>query len=712
MTEGTQDFPAALDRGSILIVDDLPAQLLVLQTILADLGQDLVLARSGREALREVLRREFAVILLDVNMPDIDGFETAALIRSYKRSAHTPIIFVTAYADEMQTVRGYSLGAVDYILTPVVPDILRTKVKVFVELHSMQRQLRRQSNERIALAAAEAARVAAEKNIARSNFLSNASRVLSASLDIEIGRRRLLELVVPQFAVSAALLLRSGDLGDVSVSCCELQAEQRVFSECALEHLPSSTREALSAAVRDRAAVPDAATTAAGSRSIALPLTIGERSLGALWVRLTARGEDEALLQELASHAALAFENARLYQSLQVEVAERQQAQALLQDANQRKDEFLAMLSHELRNPLAPIRNAAEVIRLSAPRDSKIGWATDVTERQVDHLTRLIDELLDVSRISQGKIVLQTRPLDLLEVIAQSVETIRSIIDARRHQLTMSLPQGPLCLRGDFARLSQVVSNLLHNAAKYTDEGGKIHLSVTVDNGEATVAVRDNGIGIEPGLLAKVFDLFEQGDRSLDRSQGGLGVGLTLAQRLVQLHNGRIDAISAGAGLGSEFRVVLPCLTEVKPVKASEDRVDAAASESGFCRVLVVDDNLDAAQTITVFLELAGHEVKAVTDGIQALACAAESRPDVLVLDIGLPGIDGFQLARRLRDAEQTKNALLIGVTGYGQESDRQRAVEAGFDHYLVKPASPSDLARLIADWRVSAGRNSLAVAN
>jgi CheY-like chemotaxis protein len=232
-----------------------------------------------------------------------------------------------------------------------------------------------------------------------------------------------------------------------------------------------------------------------------------------------------------------------------------------------------------------------------------------------------------------------------------------------------------------------------------------------VDNGEATIAVTDNGIGIEPDLLPKVFDLFEQGNRSLDRSQGGLGVGLTLAQRLVELHNGRIEARSTGAGRGSEFRVILPCLTEVQPAATRPQAIDTAGAKPTGCKVLVVDDNHDAAQTVAAFLELAGHGVRAVTDGAQALACVADFGPNVVVLDIGLPGIDGFQLARRLRETAETKGALLIAVTGYGQESDRQRAVDAGFDHYLVKPASPSELSQLIADWRAAAAaRAALAV--
>ena len=707
VTTALVDEDATAERGSILIVDDLPAQRLVLETILADLGQQLVFASSGSQALREVLRQEFAVILLDVNMPDIDGFETATLIRRYKRSAHTPIIFVTAYADEMQTARGYSLGAVDYILTPVVPDVLRSKVKVFVDLHNMQRQLRRQSNERIALAAAEAAQAAAEQNTRRSTFLSRASRVLSASLDVEVGKRSLLELVVPEITQGAALVLRAADL-QLEVTRCEVDsAGRRLLSTCGLDELAPAIRNALSFELADAessAEYPQPREDAGlDPSSFVVPLITGERSVGAMWVKLNDVPENKTLMNELATRAAMAFENARLYQILQTEVGERQQAEALLQDANQRKDEFLAMLSHELRNPLAPIRNAVEVIRRIAPPDPKLGWATDVTERQVDHLTRLIDDLLDVARISQGKIVLQTQPVDLLQVVSQSVETVRPFIESRRHLLTQTLPSGPVMLRGDFARLSQVVSNLLHNAAKYTDDGGAIHVSVSVDETATTIAVRDNGIGIEPDLLSKVFDLFEQGERSLDRSQGGLGVGLTLAQRLVHLHHGRIEVASAGAGRGSEFRVLLPCLTEVNHVIKGEDRAAALERTKANCRVLVVDDNLDAAQTVAVLLELAGHEVKAVGDGMQALSCAPVYAPEVIVLDIGLPVIDGYELAQKLRKTDQTRGSLIIALTGYGQHSDRERAMQAGFDRYLIKPADPEELTRMIADWRAHA---------
>jgi signal transduction histidine kinase len=718
LTQRISDYSEdAASRSSILVVDDLPEQLLVLETILMDLGQELVFARSGGEALREVLKREFAVILLDVNMPDIDGFETAELIRKYKRSAHTPIIFVTAYADEMQTAHGYSLGAVDYILAPVIPEVLRSKVKAFVDLNVMQRQLRRQADERVALASAEAARKAAEQITARSSFLSNASRVLSASLDIEIGKRKFLELTVPAIADTATLVLRNDDDSWDRALCCATDGGTALygFSESGFEDLPLVTRDAFSRALttgikvalgRNGGAHSHATSDselAPMTQAVIVPLMIAERSLGAMLVHLKDPRDSETILDELANRAAIAFENARLYRSLQTEIIERQQAETMLQETNQRKDEFLAMLSHELRNPLAPIRNAVEVIRMIASPDPKLAWATDVTERQVNHMTRLIEELLDVARISQGKIILQPEAIDLLQVAAHSVETVRPFIDSRRHTLTQEIPEGPVWLRGDFARLAQVISNLLNNAAKYTHEGGAIHLRISVEDGQAVVTVRDNGVGIEPGLLPSVFDLFKQGEQSLDRGQGGLGVGLTLAQRLVQLHNGRIEAASAGAGKGAEFSVLLPCLTEVKQSSSDPESSSAAVGLTLNCRVLVVDDNWDAAETVAVLLELAGHEVKAVTDGQQALACAQVYAPEVVVLDIGLPIIDGYQVARQLRTIAQTRESLLIALTGYGQDIDRERAEDAGFDRHLVKPADPKELVRLIADWRAPA---------
>ena len=719
---GATEMP---EKASILVVDDLPEKLLVIETILEDLGQELVVVRSGTEALKEVLKREFAVILLDVNMPGMDGLETARLLRTYRRSAHTPIIFVTAYADELQTAQGYELGAVDYILSPVVAEVLRSKVKVFVELHISQRRLKQQAIERIALASAEAAQRAAEENTRRSNFLSHASRVLTSSLDVGIGMHRLLELVVPEMSSRATLCLLGDAQGAARVMLCEAgaardfseQQQYRSFKEVLLDDLPPPVQEALRDLDRpDDLLDADGANLAArfslGSQTV-LPIFSGERPLGALLIDTPDSRLDWALLEELANRAAMSFENARLYRNLQIEIIERRQAQTQLQEANQRKDEFLAMLSHELRNPLAPIRNAIEVIRRLTPNaDPRVAWATQVTERQVTQLTRLVEELLDVARISQGKIALKLAPVDLCTVVAQGVETVRDLIDKRKHQLNLNMPEGALWMQGDFARLSQVVANLLHNAAKYTEEGGSITLTLSAEDGRARIAVKDNGQGIDAELLPHVFELFEQGKRSLDRSQGGLGVGLTLVQRLVELHHGQVSATSAGVGKGSEFCVLLPGLEAAARPKADDKvRPLLRSARRAACRVLVVDDNADIAQTISAYLELNGHEVRMAGDGLQALACAAEFAPEVVVLDIGLPQLDGYEVARRLRELPQTADTLLIALTGYGQLSDRLRAQEAGFGAHMVKPADPEALTQLITEWQEKAVKRANAAA-
>jgi CheY-like chemotaxis protein/two-component sensor histidine kinase len=319
-------------------------------------------------------------------------------------------------------------------------------------------------------------------------------------------------------------------------------------------------------------------------------------------------------------------------------------------------------------------------------------------------MTRLVDELLDVARISQGKIGLQMEPVDLAAVISHSVETVRPFLDTRRHTLVLQMPEGAVWMRGDFARLSQVVANLLNNAAKYTEEGGRIQLALSVDGGHALISVRDNGIGIEPDLLPNVFELFEQGKRSLDRTQGGLGVGLTLVRRLVELHNGQVKVSSPGAGQGSEFVVHLPCLVKVNAVDTEPRAPVAAAVETSGCRVLVVDDNVDAAESVAMFLGMVGHEVKTVNDGIAALASAPVYAPDVVVLDIGLPMLDGYEVAKRLRALPQTAKSLLVAVTGYGSRNDKSRAAEVGFDRFLVKPADPTVLADLIAKWQAEGG--------
>jgi signal transduction histidine kinase/DNA-binding response OmpR family regulator len=681
------------ERVNILVVDDLEEKLLVFGTMLEELQQNVVFVRSGAEALREVLVREFAVILLDVNMPDIDGFETAALIRRYRRSAHTPIIFITAFADELQTAKGYSLGAVDYILSPVVPDILRSKVKVFVELHQLQRRMARQADERIALAESAAALLLAQESTRRSAFLSELSHALSGLIDLRTGLQTLLSLAVPQLAPAATVLLvdeqqrvqrvcrrqqsAGGQNGGTTTEVPVGELEQSVFDRLALAFHPP-LRDAL------------------GPRGAYL-LQHGERVLGVILIDGSPTPLGEALLDEVATRAAVAFASAQLYQNLQAEIAERRQAEAKLEEANRRKDEFLAMLSHELRNPLAPIRNAVEVIRRYGPQDAKLLWATDITERQIKQLTRLVDELLDVARISQGKIVLRQAPLDLTALVGQCVETQRPFIAARAQMLTQAMPPGAVWVRGDGDRLQQVVNNLLNNAIKYTPDGGRLHLSMAVEAGQVLISLRDNGMGIEAELLPRVFDLFEQGQRTLDRTQGGLGVGLTLVQRLVGMHGGRVEASSAGPGQGAEFRVYLPCEPNVASIdreRPGDGGVQAGASGR---RVMLVEDNADVAETTAAMLTLSGHTVGIARDGKEALAYAVEFLPEVVLLDVGLPLMDGYEVARRLRELPQVRGARLIALTGYGQASDRQRGREAGFDDHLLKPVDPTTLSELIS---------------
>jgi len=632
------------------------------------------MVRSGSEALREVLARDFAVILLDVNMPDIDGIETASMIRKHRKSAHTPIIFITAYADEMQTSQGYSLGAVDYILSPVMPDVLRSKVKVFVDLYQAQQRTRLMAEEQVARAQAEAARRAAEESRGRADFMAAASRELGASLDLEEGMRRLLALAVPRFAASAALLVDDESQG--RWLCLDSALRFRTY---AYDELPRETAASLQAVLANGRAM------GAGA-----PLRVGERRLGALLME--AREVDYAALEDLAARAAMAFDNARLYGSLQREIARSRAAEENLQEAARRKDEFLAMLAHELRNPLAPIRTAVEVIRRVAPPDPTLNMARDAVDRQVGHLVRLVDELLDVSRISEGRITLKKEQIELGKVIAHAVETARPLIESRGQRLSVTLPRSPVWLFGDAVRLAQVVANLLNNSAKYTPEGGRIEVDASAHEGEALVAVRDDGEGIDAQLLPRVFDLFVQGQRSLDRSQGGLGLGLTLVKRLVELHEGRAEAASAGPGRGSTFRVFLPCLTSV------QDRIEKVSSIQGRKasiagrRVLVVDDNADAAETVAAYLRLEGHETKVVTEGAEVIGSARVFEPQVVVLDIGLPGLDGYQIAKQLRAQANTRDALLIAVTGYGREEDRARAAAAGFDCHFVKPADPVEI--------------------
>jgi signal transduction histidine kinase len=509
-----------------LLVDDLQENLLSLEALLRRDGLVLLKARSGDEALELLLEHDVALALVDVQMPGLNGFELAELMRGNERTRRVPIIFVTAgTADSQRRFRGYEAGAVDFINKPIEPDILRSKADVFFELYRQHQQ------------------IAAQRD--------------------------------------------------------ELKAQS------------------------------DA-----------------------------------------------------------------------LQEADRRKDEFLATLAHELRNPLAPLRHGLDILRKN-PDSAEAGVLREMMDRQLVHLVRLIDDLLDVSRVSQGKIELRKDTIRAEDVVRAAIEASRPLIDSAGHTLITDIPAEPIWLDADLTRLAQVVGNLLNNAAKYTPEGGRIAVSLRRDTGEAVIAVTDNGLGIPADMQSKVFQLFAQIDHHLDRARGGLGIGLALVRQLVAMHGGSVTAESAGIGKGSTFTVRIPMAATAGTMPEAE-RAAPPQAQTRALKVLVVDDNDVVAQTVGWMLEAIGHDYHIVHDGRQALQAAREFRPDVILLDIGLPVMDGYEVCRGLRQDEAFKHTPIIAQTGWGQDRDKARASEAGFDHHLVKPVALDDLERLLAE--VTAG--------
>jgi signal transduction histidine kinase len=527
--------PAFTTPVPILIVDDLPENLIALEAVLRRDGLEFIKASSGTEALEILLKTEVALALLDVQMPEMDGFELAEMMRGSERTRRVPIIFLTAgVTDRSRRFRGYEAGAVDFLEKPLEADILRSKVAVFSELYVQRRQIA----------------------VQRDNL--------------------------------------------------------KVFAE----------------------------------------------------------------------------ENLRLLRD------SRDNAEAL-KEADVRKDEFLATLAHELRNPLAPIRNGLQILRMS-PEGPRAEAVRGMMDRQLTHLVRLIDDLLDVSRVSRGRIDLRKERMKLQDAVQAAIETSKPLIDANTHSFTLDMPEAALWVEGDLTRLAQVISNLLNNAAKYTSEGGDIRLNVRPHDGQVDIEVIDNGLGIEAEMLPRVFDLFAQADRHLDRSQGGLGIGLALVSKLVEMHGGTSRAFSAGPGTGSTFTVSLPLVDEAggaigKPLQKTSKTTHPL-------NVLIVDDNVDSAQTSLWMLDLIGHKATVAHEGAKALEIARDLLPDVILLDIGMPGMDGYEVCRALRQMPETQHKVLIAQTGWGQESDRQKAFAAGFDHHITKPVSLDLLTQLLAD--------------
>jgi PAS domain S-box-containing protein len=497
-------------------------------------------------------------------------------------------------------------------------------------------------------------------------FLADASALLSSSLDHESTLASLANLAVPRIADGCA----------VELACDPTLPKGSVL----VGHFEPGASLAPAIASVLRTGKPVMQGTV-----LVVPMTARGRVLGAIALGATQpdrrfEPSDLEMAEELGRRAALAVDNARLYQEAR--------------EADRRKDEFLAMLGHELRNPLAPILTALQLMKL---RGSAGEREHKMIERQVRHLNRLIDDLLDVSRITRGKVQLQREPVELAGVLAKAIEMASPLFEARSHSLSIDVPREPLLVDGDQVRLAQVFANLLVNAAKYTEPGGQMIVSARREKGQVSVSVKDNGIGIAAEVLPKVFDLFVQAERGIDRSQGGLGIGLALARSLVDLHGGTIAARSEGPGRGSEFIVRLPLsVTRSVPAKASTAEASAPAPRRSGLRILLVDDNLDAVDLLAEGLRSFGHEVAVAHDGPAALTVARDFRPNTALLDIGLPVMDGYELATVLRKAQGSDPLRLIALTGYGQDADKARSQDAGFDVHLVKPVDLDTVAALL----------------
>jgi signal transduction histidine kinase/DNA-binding response OmpR family regulator len=677
--------------ANILIVDDLPEKHLVYKSILNELGQNLIFANSGQEALKQVLQRDFAVILLDVNMPGMDGFETASLIRKRKKSAGTPIIFLTAFSDEVHATQGYASGAVDYLSTPVMPEVLKAKVRVFIELSQMREQATYQAEER-------AQRAAAEKSARRLDFLVTVSEAFARARQVDDILKALVRLPVPYLA-DACFVWFFGDGKEAeriewaSADTTAPAGSQTSFFK-GLPWLEKTMRHVAETGRLELLEVPpsvvsDISLPVNFSRfhsALVLPLVVQNRTCGAMMLGRISHSfqpDKVSLAGNMVSRANLALENAILIERIR--------------DADRRKDEFLATLAHELRNPLAPLSNALQVLRMN--EHSLLPMvidSVDVMQLQVRNMTRMVDDLLDVSRITQGKIDIRRETVELSAIVKNAIETSDPLIKQMKHQLTVDLPAAPVYVKGDFTRLSQMFSNLLNNAAKYTAPKGKIFLKAMPEDGHVSISIRDTGIGIPKAMLENVFGMFTQVDSSIERSHGGLGIGLKLARELCELHGGTIRAASAGIGKGSEFTVRLPVAVKEENARPAEQNETIGPHKA--YRILVVDDNEASAMTTLWAMERFGHEVQTAHDGPSAIELVRSFTPQVVLLDIGLPGMNGYDVCRTLRENAALKNTLFIAQTGWGQPEHRQRSKEAGFHHHLVKPVDQQALQKLLQE--------------
>jgi PAS domain S-box-containing protein len=643
------DPPAEAGQAQVLLVDDQPGRLLAYEAMLHGLGVGCVKASSGAKALERVLEQPFAVILLDVHMPDMDGFEVARLVRQHPRYGGTPIIFVTAaHSSEIDLMKGYELGAIDYLSMPMAPEVLRSKVAVLVAMQQKRHEL---------------------------EALNRALEAARRELVAEQERRE--RALIEDAPVAVAHVAPAGEFVYANKSFCALigyDAHELLTRTWQNTTHPDDLPAELEASQR----VLDGTLP-----HYTLDKRFVHKSGTEVWVHVFGNfvhDDDGRPVQRVLIVSDMT--------PSKLEVSELQRLESQLKEADRRKDEFLAMLAHELRNPVAPIRTAAEVLAMLLNGDARKRALVDIIQRQSGTLSRILDDLLDVARITQGRIELQREVVSVAACVEAALQSTGPLMREKAHRIDVTPAPEALHVSADRVRLEQCVTNLLINAAKFTPPRGEIHLQMRAEGDDAVIEVRDNGMGIAPAFLPRVFDLFSQSERSMDRSQGGLGLGLAICRQLIELHGGSVGCSSAGEARGTTVTIRLPRVLNSQQAAAPE------VARARQRRVLVVDDNHDAADTLTLWLDVHGHTTRTVYGAEAALEVVAGFAPDVVLLDLGLPGMDGFEVARRIR--RQHPSIRLVALSGYGQARDRERSAAAGFDAHAVKPVDMDELDRLL----------------
>lgn len=675
----------------ILLVDDEARNLDALESILESSGCTLVRAQTADQALLSILHNEFAAIVLDIKMPGTDGLQLAQLIKQRKRSQHVPILFLTAHnLDEREVLQAYGVGGVDFLSKPINPEILRSKVAVFANLFRTTRALasavealnaevtkRQKAQEQLRLA----------KEELETRVLERTAELARAHRDVRDNEERLrLALAVAQVATWE---------WDLATGRMRWSADPEILFGFPAGSFGPNSRIANAVHPEDVATLENAFHSAMVTGDFEAEYRAVRPDGTVVWI-----AERGRVVQDSNNQPTRIV-------GVTVDLTRRKRLEEELLQSDRRKDEFLATLAHELRNPLAPVRYAVKVLETKGPVTPELQWAIELIERQTQHMTRLIDDLLDVNRITRNTLELRKESVELASILRSAVEASHPFIDQNQQKLILDLPSEPICLEADPVRLSQVFCNLLNNASKYSkvpEGGGNIWISARREESAVFVTVRDAGIGIAPTMLGKVFEMFTQIGRSIGQSEGGLGIGLALSKRLVEMHGGSIHATSGGPGKGSEFTVRLPVLHP--NVAAPSTRVSQAEQNSGR-RVLIADDNPDVLESFEIMLRIQGHDVATANDGMEALQKAEHFCPEVIVLDLGMPKLNGFDTARRLREQPWGRDAVMIALTGWGHDRDKQQSAEAGFDVHLVKPVDPTTLLKAINNANSSKAREA-----